>query len=65
MINGASVTAQSVVALLCRGILTAVIYLLSSATHALKHTCRFYFCQASEMQECTQCSRTCRDSVPL
>lgn len=57
VINGTSVTAQSVVALLCRGILIAVIYLLSSATHTLKHTCRFYFCQASGMQGGTQCSR--------
>lgn len=59
VINGTSVTAQSMVALLCRGKLTAVIYLLSSATRTLKHTCRFYFCQASEMQECTRCSRAC------
>lgn len=43
VINGASVTAQSVVALLCRGILTAVIYLLSSATHTLKHHVQVLF----------------------
>jgi len=45
VINGASVIAQSVVALLCTGILTSIIYLLPSATHAQKHKCMFYFCR--------------------
>lgn len=33
MINGASVVAQSVVALLCTAVLTSIIYLPASATH--------------------------------
>lgn len=37
MINGASVVAQSVVALLCTGILTSIIYLLCSATHTQRN----------------------------
>lgn len=33
LINGASVVAQSVVALLCTAVLTSIIYLPASATH--------------------------------
>lgn len=38
MINGASVVAQSVVALLCTAVLTSIIYLPAYATHTHKHT---------------------------